>query len=181
MTLIPTGTLQVWRTRARRSSLSKLRSLLEFRDMAPEYKAEGVLMQAYREAAEAMTCSPETLRFDMNLIREYPAEQLVYWLSNGLSFDHLAAANRLAEAARKTPARLLNEAIDPGNATGAPMTVDELEVFATGELPHSERARTYRIVLMFDKLQKAIYQASWDVAKQSRFTDWWSAGEEFRS
>jgi hypothetical protein len=181
MTLISTDTLAVWRTRARRSSLAKLRSLLEFRELVPEFKAEGVLMQAYGEAAENMLMASETLRDYMGRIREYPAEKLTHWLSGGLSFDHLATANRLAEAAHKTPEQLLDEALDPGNANGGPMTVDELATFATGELPHSDRARTYRIVLMFDKLQKAIYQVSWDASKQTRFTDWWSAGEEFRS
>lgn len=181
MTLIPTASLTVWRTRARRGALSKLRSLLEFRAMMPDYRDEAVLMQAYKEAAEAMMIAPGTLRDDMARIREYSAEKLVYWLSNGLSFDHLETANRLAEVAKKTPERLLNEAIDPGNATGDAMTVKELTAFATAEIPHSGRGNVYRIVSLFDKLQKEIYKATWDELKQARFTDWWSAGEEFRS
>lgn len=169
-----------WRTRARRNTLSKLKSLLEFRELVEEYKAENVLMHAYKEAAEAMLCAPETLRDDMGKIREYPKEKLVYWLSNGLSFDHLETANKLAEAARKTPAKLLDQAIDPGNGSGDPMTVKELTAFACGELPQSTSYRTLKLVAEFERLKKVLYKQDWKPDKLARFDEWWSAGEEFR-
>lgn len=181
VTLIPLSTKTVWRQRARRGALSKLKTLLEFRELMPEYKAEGVLMQAYKEASEAMMCAPETLRDDMGKVREYSREDLVRWLSNGLSFDHLETANRLAEVAHKTPAQLLNEALDPGNATGEPMTVDELAIYATGELSHNSRRGVIQMVIMFDKLRKFPNRFNWDEIKTMRFTDWLDLGKEFLS
>lgn len=181
MTIIPSGMLMRWSTRARRGSLSKLHTLLEFRDLCKSegYKDENCLMQAYKEAAEAMMIAPETLRDDMGKIRNYPARRLMYWLSNGLSFDHLETANRLAEVAKKTPEKLLNEALDPGNATGQPMTVNELTLFAIGEVPQSSRPHVYRLVVLFDKLRKFPTQYKWDELKAMRFTEWLELGKEF--
>jgi len=181
MMFIPAETKTVWRQRARRGALSKLKSLLEFREMIADYKAEHVLMEAYKEAAEAMLIAPETLRDDMGKIREYSRENLVRWLSSGLSFDHLETANRLAEAAKKTPAQLLNEAIDPGNATGETMTVDELAVYAIGELPHNSRRAVIQMTIMFDRLRKFPTRFKWDEIKTGRFTDWLDLGKEFLS
>lgn len=177
MTLIPTVTLERWHVTARRNALVKLEMLLEFRAMMPDFKAENVLMEAYKEAAEAMLISPETLRDDMGKIREYQEEQLRYWIDNGVSFDHMEKAAQLAEIAHKTPARLLDECIDPGNANGDTMTVKELIAFALGEKPKPRH--TLGLVVMFDRLRKFPTNYGWDIEKTTRFTSWLDAGKEF--
>lgn len=178
MTLIPLTTLDRWRTRARRGALLKLKTLLEFRELVDEYRAEAVLMQAYREAAEAMLISPETLRDDMHKIREYPEMKLVYWIANGVSFDHLEKANALAEIAQKTPAALLDEAIDLGNASGETMTVRELVGHALGEVAQPMKPFTYRRAVIWNQLGK-FPTDGWDDGKVSRFNEWREAGKEF--
>lgn len=179
MMLIPLSTLTVWRTRARRGALSKLKSLLEFRELARDFKAEGVLMQAYTDAAQAMLCSAETLRDDMGKIREYSEAQLIYWITNGVSFDHLETANRLAEVAKKTPAQLLNEAIDPGNATGATMTVKELKSHALGEINNTHKPYIYKLIVFFERLGKLPSEYNWGIEKTDRFMSWLGSGKEF--
>ena len=134
---IPAETKSTWTARARRNAHSKMQSLVEFRTLLYDAKAEGYppIMELYAEAAKAMECAVDTLRRDVAAIREYSAPVLSIWIVNGISFDHIETANSLAEIAHKAPADLLNEAIDPGNATGETMTVRELQAYALGERP----------------------------------------------
>lgn len=180
MTLIPTGTLDRWRTRARRGALLKLKSLLEFRDLIKTegYREEGVLMQAYKEAAEAMLIAAGTLRDDMANIREYPEDKLIYWITNGVSFDHLEKSNQLAEIAHKAPATLLDECIDPGGEAGETLTVRELTALALGEVPQPMKASTYRLTAIFSQLRK-FHTDTWSDDKTTRFNTWLDAGQEF--
>lgn len=179
MTLIPETTLTRWRNRSRRSALETLENLLEFRTLAPEFKAENCLMQAYNEAAESMMMSGETLRDYMGKIREYTAEQLRNWIENGISFDHMEKAARLAEVAHKTPERLLNEALDPGNETGAPMTVREMVTFAMSEVPQQMKAETYHFTVLYERLGKFPNRFGWERNKAERFNSWLEQGKEF--
>lgn len=176
--LIPAATLTRWQTRARRGALSTLKSLLEFRELVPDFRAEAVLMQAYQDAAKAMMIATDTLRDLMGKIREYPEGQLIFWINNGVSFDHMEKANQLAEIAHKTPAALLNEAVNPGNATGETMTVRELTAYALGEVAQPMKAITYRRVTLWNSLGK-FPTTGWDDDKVSRFAEWREAGREF--
>jgi hypothetical protein len=177
-TLIPGGVLIKWRARARSSDILKLRNLIEFRALLDEFKAEGVLMQAYKEAAEAMMLAPETLRDLIGKVRSYPEEKLICWIEQGISFDHLEKANTLAEVAHKSPAQLLDEAVSLGNATGSPMTVRELTAHAMGEVQSSQRAFVYRRLIIYKQLS-AWPIDSYDDDKRARFAAWRDAGKEF--
>jgi hypothetical protein len=134
---IAAETKATWTARARRNAHSKMESLLEFRTLLNDAKAEGYppIMELYAEAASAMECAVDTLRRDIATIREYSPAQLSIWIVRGISFDHMETANSLAEIAHKAPADLIHEAIDPGNATGETMTVKELQAHALGERP----------------------------------------------
>lgn len=181
MTLIPSDMRNRWSTRARRGALNMLKSLLEFRELivSEGYREEGVLMQAYREAADSMLMSPETLRDYMGKVREYPKEKLVYWLSNGLSFDHLEKANAVAELAKRTPADLLNEAIDVGNADGKTMTVDEMVSFALGVVDKPRRSVIHHFIPLYERLGKFPSRFRWDEEKTRRYFSWLDNGKEF--
>jgi hypothetical protein len=177
-TLIPGEMLDKWRGRARASDLLKLKNLIEFRTLKEEFKIEGVLMQAYKEAAEAMMLAPETLRDLIGKIRNYPEARLISWIENGISFDHLEKANTLAELAHKTPAQLLDEAVEFGNGTGAPMTVRELTSHAMSEVPSALKAITYRRVSIYQQLSR-FPTDGWSEEKQARFIKWRDEGKEF--
>jgi hypothetical protein len=176
--LIPAETLSRWRTRARRGALMKLKSLLEFRELVDEFRAEAVLMQAYKEASESMLIAVDTLRDDMYKIRDYPADRLVYWLENGVSFDHLERAARLSDVAHKPPAQLLDEAIELGNETGQTMTAAELTSHAMSEVEKPMKLIVYRRTVIYNRLGK-FPTTGFDDAKLARFNDWREAGREF--
>lgn len=177
--LIPTETLKAWRGRAKRGALELLDSLCEFREMIPDFKAEAVLMQAYAEASEALMMAPETLRDYVGKVREYPKEQMIYWITNGVSFDHFEKANTLADLAHKPPAQLLDEAINPGNATGQTMTVKELTAYALGEVSQPMKVQVYRFTVLYKQLGKFPSLYGWDDDKAARYGEWLRAGEEF--
>ena len=179
MNHIANGYKQQWQARARRSSELKLESLLEFRDILGDARAEGYppLMELYAEAAPAMLCAVDTLRRDIAAIREYPEDVLRGWLANGLSFDHLETANQLGEIAHKAPADLLHEAIDPGNATGDAMTVRELVSHALGERPMP--TPMYWVNRLFTSIVGVPQRLNWNDEKTSRFHDWLEAGKDF--
>lgn len=181
MTLIPEGMRERWRTRARRGALNTLKSLLEFRELivSEGYREEGVLMQAYSEAAEDMLMAPETLRDYMGKIREYPRQTLVYWLSNGLSFDHLEKANSIAELAQRTPAQLLDEAIEVGNENGETMTVNQMVSFALGVVDRQKRSIIYHFIPLYERLGKFPTRFKFDAEKTKEYMQWLDAGRKF--
>lgn len=124
----------ITRTRARLGTHAEIESLLEFREDMDDWKAEGTLMQAYKEQAEDMMIARDTLRRKITIIRNYTPEDLYRWCDNGVGFEHMETANALAELAKKTPKKLLDECIELGGHTGdKAMTVDELTVHALGE------------------------------------------------
>ena len=181
MTIVPTGTLDKWATRARRGALYTLKSLLEFRDLIKSegYREEGVLMQATKEAAEAMLMAPETLRDLMGKVREYPKDKLIYWINNGVSFDHMEKANSIAELAKRTPAALLDEAIQIGNPDGKTMTVNEMVSFALGVVDKNKRNAMTHFVPLLERLGKFPTRFKWDSDKTARYNNWLDAGKEF--
>ena len=181
MTLIPEAVRKTWRTRARRGALNTLKSLLEFRTLivSEGYREEGVLMQAYREASEDMLVAPETLRDYMGKIREYSKDELIYWLNNGVSFDHLEKANSVAELANRTPAELLNEAVTVGNEKGKTMTVNEMVSFALGVVDKPKRNIIYHFIPLYERLGKFPSRFKFDTEKTKRYMQWLDAGKEF--
>lgn len=179
MTHISVEVKATWRARARRNAHSKMQSLVEFRALLSDAKAEGYppLMEMYTEGAEAMECAVDTLRRDIAAIREYSLVDLSNWITQGISFDHIETANQLAEIAHKAPADLLHEAIDPGNATGATMTVKELQAHALGERPMP--TPMYWVNRLFTSIVGVPQRLNWDGEKTSRFHDWLEVGKEF--
>jgi hypothetical protein len=165
MTLIPEKTLARWTAISRRSALGKLSTLIEFRELIDDARAEGILMEVYAEASAAMLCATDTLRHDIGVIRGYADDTLINWVSHGVSFDHIRTANELAEIAHKTPCKLLDECIDPGNGEGKVMTVAELEALALGEKKRNPAA--VQINYLFDRLGKL--STGWDERKKAEF------------
>jgi hypothetical protein len=179
MTLIPTDKYNEWHAIAKRGARELLAILIEFRDvMMPDFKAEGVLMVAYAELAKCLMRSPDTLRDKIGNLRSYPSEKLLYWFDNDISFDHLDKSNQLAELAHKTPARLLDEAVTPGNAIGETMTVKELTSYALGEVAQPMKASSYRLTVILNQLRK-FHTDGWEADKVTRFEEWREAGREF--
>ena len=67
------------RVRAKAGALAELESLLEFRELVDEWKAEGVLMQAYTESADAMMITTYTLRRKRSKVRNDATDDLYRW------------------------------------------------------------------------------------------------------
>lgn len=176
-TMIPEKVLKRVRQRARRGNALKLLNLLDFRRDFQEWKDEGVLMQAYADWSEAMMISPDTLRKDLATIRNYSPDNLVYWLNNGISFEHLETANAMQERAKKPAAQLLNECVELGGKNGKPMTVNELISHANGE--NAKHPIMYRVNIWFTALGKSPTLFKWNEQKTLAFTSWLEAGRNF--
>ncbi len=177
MTLIPETKLSEWHATAKRGAREILAILIEFRDeYMADFRAENCLMQGYEEVATSLMLAPDTARDKIGMLRSYPKDKLLYWFDNDLSFDHLDKANSLAEIAHKAPADLLNEAIDPGNATGATMTVKELTAHALGERPMP--APMYWINRAFSSFGELPHRLNWNEAKAYRWHEWIEQGKE---
>lgn len=168
MSLIPRPVAERMKARARKGSRCHLENLLDVRDLIAEiYRPQGKIMQAYSDAAVAMECSADTVRLGIGQIREYTDKDLFRWLDSGISFDHLSAANSLAELANKTPIELIEQAIDPGNAEGNTMTVRELEAFALGE--RKQNHPVFRFGVLLGRLLKFPNALKWDDEKTGRY------------
>lgn len=179
MTLIPVADLMRWSHNARKSDLLKLENLVEFREFLSEIRGDGTIMMAYRDASEAMSMAPETLRDYMGKIREYPVEKLQLWLVKGVSWDHFEKANSVAEIAHVTPAQLLDEAVDPGNAEGKTMTVREMLSHALGGREKPGGAGRYHWLPVYERLGKFPSRLGWEPDKTCRFQKWLADGSEF--
>lgn len=139
--IIPTELLCKWRGLSLRRDLDKLHCLLELRDVIAEIKTQGdiTVEQAYKEAAEALRYSASHLRHLVADLREYPEAKLIEWIKEGVTFDAIRTINTLSsfDMLNTTPAKLFDEAINPGNAEGKTMTTDELYQHATSHNPHA--------------------------------------------
>ena len=137
MTILPASLLNDWKVRSRKRTKDKLDCLLEFRDQKDEYgddwKAEGVTMVVYVEAAEAQGYSVDSFRQNLAVIREYAANDLCLWVDRGITFDHIETANSIAELARRKPIEIIEATYELGNETGKLMTVEQMTSWALGE------------------------------------------------
>lgn len=176
--LLPPARRNKTRTRAKLGALGTLESLLEFREDVDDWKAEGLLMQAYQEQASDMMIARDTLRRYIGTIRNYSADDLVRWVEAGAWMEHLETANTLAETAKKTPKQLMDEAVNLGDENGNTMTVEQLTTHALGEKPRKDTV-FYRMNNLFSELGKFPLRLKWDTEKTGRFTKWLDAGREF--
>lgn len=176
-TLISTETLNLVKARARAGALGELESLLWFRENVDDWKGEGVLMIAYTEYADAMGVSRDTLRRKIATIRNYSADDLVRWIENRISFEHMETANTLAELAKKTPKQLLNEAMNLGDENGQPMTVDRLTAFALGE--QKREPALFRVNTILSRLGRFPLLLKWSSEKTDKFNSLMEAVREF--
>ena len=134
--IIPEALYNTLRAGATSRNRSKLQNYLDIRDYLEENRdylmQSGLMMQTYQEFADALLCSESTVRKNLSIIRNYPADRLQNWLDAGLSFDHIETANAsYQEWNDKPPADILDEAVVYGGDTiGNTMTVDELQQFA---------------------------------------------------
>ena len=176
--ILPAEVRSHLRTRAYRTAILKLASLLELRPIVEDAKAEGerVLMKLYAEAAEDMMVHPDTVRADLNTIRNYPPEKLAYWITNKAGFSHIEMANSLQEIAKKPAAQLLDECITLGNESGKTMTVNELIVFALGE--QKRDPALFRVKALFERLGKLPNILGWAETKVIDFNKWLDYGRE---
>lgn len=175
--LLPEKALTLARARAKTGAFAELESLLWFRENADDWKAEGVLMQAYKEYAAAMMIAPDSLRRKMATIRNYSAEDLERWIEEGVGFEHMETANALAETAKKTPKQLLDECISLGDGEGKVMTVDQLVAFALGE--QKRDPALFRVNTLLSRLGRFPDLLKWGSDKREKFTAWLDAGREF--
>lgn len=168
VTMLPPALLSRIRRRTSRSNLVKLANLLDIRPYIEEAKEEGQqpLMQMYGEIADAMMCHPDTVRANLATIRKYSADKLTYWLSNGLSFDHIDAANYYAEKKNMTPLALLDFAIENGDEYGRTMTVKQMVAFAGGEKSYTPALSANVLLGRLGKFPKIF---GWSVEKTARF------------
>ena len=176
-TMLPSGVLSSARKRAQAGAYGELESLLWFREHEDEWKDERVLMIAYREYADAMMIAPDTLRDKLAKIRDYTPDDLKRWIAKGLWLGHLERANTIAEFAGRTPKKLLDEAIEKGDETGKPMTIDKMTTFALGDKPFPTALFRFNVTL--SKLGRIPNLAKWDEEKATRWTDWLNQGLEF--
>ena len=165
------------RVRAKAGALAELESLLEFRELVDEWKAEGVLMQAYTEWSDAMMIARDTLRRKMSNVRNYAADDLYRWFEEGAGFEHLETANTLAELAKKTPKQLMNEAVDLGDQHGKVMTVDQLTSHALGE--RKAEPALFRVNTILSRLGRFPLLLKWGDEKTNKYNQWLEAGREF--
>jgi len=110
-TMIPAEVLSSTRKRAQAGAYGELENLLWFREHEDEWKVERTLMTAYREYADAMMISPDTLRENLAKIRNYTPADLKRWISKGLWLGHFERANAIAKAF------FLNSGIQPSFST----------------------------------------------------------------
>ena len=176
--IIPAELLARWREHTKKRNLNKLCDLIDFRDFLLENDHNGTpIGLIYKEAAAAMGYSDNTLQRNVRIIRSYPSEQLLKWIHAGLSFDHLEMANFYQDAT-KPAAWLLDKAVDPGNAEGKVMTVDELILFA-----NSEKRYTPVLIRLKNLWHRIgdfpIAKLGWEADKTARFDAWRIQGKEF--
>lgn len=176
-TLIPQKQLDIVHARAKSGAQAELESLLWFRERVEEWKAEKVLMQAYKDYSKAMMIAADTLRAKLATIRNHSGEDLERWLENGAGFLHLETANTLAEIAKKTPKQLMDEAVGFGNEHGDTMTVDELTIHALGE--RKLDPVFFRVNNVLSRLGKYPTLLKWGEEKKRKFETWLDAGREF--
>jgi len=158
----------------------KLNQYLMLRDFIEDnehkLRDDKMMMQLYKEAARPLRCEAETVRKNLRVIREYHPLDLRKWLDGGLSFHHIEKANALADDNR-SPAFLLESAIDAGGADGQPWTVDELIEFATGDRPKWDIPKV--VTGYLNKLSNLGIVKRWDEDKQGRWHKWIETGKEF--
>ncbi len=120
------------------------------------------------------------LEFREDMDDNYAPEDLYRWIEHGVGFEHIETANTLAELAKKTPKKLLDECIELGGHTGdKTMTVDELTAHALGE--KKREPVLFRVNDLLSRLGKFPTLLKWDSIKSDKFNAWLQAGREFFS
>jgi len=175
--LLPPARREKTRTRVRLGAMGELQSLLEFREDVDSFRAENKLMQAYQEQAEDMMIARDSLRRKMATIRNYTPDDLERWIEAGVGFEHMEAANNLAELAKKTPKQLLDECISFGDETGKVLTVEKLMTLALGE--QRRDPALFRVNGLLSRLARFPDLLKWGSDKREKFTAWLDAGREF--
>jgi hypothetical protein len=151
--ILPEKLLEKWRKTFTRRAVDKLEALLELRDILREMKDEGeqCIMQAYKEAAEVMRYSPETLRHAIADLREYDADRLRFWIANNITYETIRTVNSLEsyDMLDVPPAQILDEAVNLGNGEGKTMSKNETVAHALGSKPMAKLE--YRVNQWIDK------------------------------
>jgi len=169
VTLIPTEILRMWSERAETAHHLILQNLIDFKPFDAELQ-HGEKMQAYAEAAAANLMSARTFQDRFYLVRRFQDADLIRWFASGISFDHLDKAPSLAEATNRTPAQMLECAIEIGGKTGVTMTVEEMIAFALGENGKQKVHIEYHIDRAVTViLRKFRFLLKWDDEKAERF------------
>ena len=178
MTTIPQDILLRWNGKALWADNAVLENFIEFLDFHDELK-HGDTMNAYADAAKANRMSAETFRGKFGSVLRFRECNIRNWFDRGISWDHLAKAPSLSEYRKITPAELIDECINLGNAEGETMTADEMTAHAlSGE--DSPPPDVYNLIeRAFSKLVKFTKMTEWDDEKRGRWETWKEAGEEF--
>ena len=169
MTLIPAEILRMWGERAETAHHLILQNLIDFKPFDAELQ-HGEKMQAYAEAAKANRMSMRTFQDRFYLVKRFQDADLIRWFASGISFDHLDKAPSLAEATNRTPAEMIECAIEVGGKMGGTMTVEEMIAFALGETNKQRKHIGYHIDRAVTViLRKFRHLLKWDDEKAERF------------
>jgi hypothetical protein len=172
--LLPESFLNRLHTHAVAGARNDLADLLELRDYLKDGEAEGreVVAQMKREAAAKLLVGRWSVERSLWIMRDYTKEQLEGWLSKEFSMHHIEIANREYEVGNyASPADLIEDAIEFGNAEGKPMNCAEFYDFATGnaERPPVE-VKLIRLYQSYLKRFKDLGNLlEWDSAKRAEF------------
>lgn len=121
---------------SRRSWLIAFRQLTQLRDLLTENTLPNDVFrvpvsQIYERAAELLEYSENTLRAYVRNIRAYEDWQLLQWAADGVTMEHIKAANLLD--GKMPPRDVLNRAVEFGGTSGGRiMSPDEMTAFALG-------------------------------------------------
>lgn len=150
--------LNRWQRNAIAGNAALLDNLLEFKDeFEGEVVRHGDKMQLYEEASAANCLSDSRFRQLYYLVLRYTEKgdnDIAYWLTKGLGWEHLDEAPSLADQTGRTAKELLDEAIEIGGKNGRVMSVKEMRNFALGETQKKKVKNGYHIEKFVNVLVK---------------------------
>lgn len=140
--------LNRWQKNAIAGNAALLENLLEFKDEFEGEVKHGDKMELYAEAAPANCLSVSRFRQLYHLVLRYTVDgdnDIAYWLTRGLGWEHLDEAPSLAEQTGRTPKELLSEVIETGGKNGGVMSVEEMRNFVLGETEKNKKPVAYHV------------------------------------
>ena len=161
MTFIPPALRKELQKDAHARDDSLIGNLIKLREVFEENQHRGATRDGIAdEAAPDMKRAKSTIRRKMWQIRDYPEERLRYWLSHGVSFDHLEWAGSHYQDAKREPIELLDLAAEEN------MTVEEMkDTFFPDIIP----SPSVQFAQLLDRVVQFAQTLGWPKEKRERF------------